>query len=156
MFLPTYLWKMWVLSTYHAVLTSKETAVAAVSAMREFNLNSNYINSKRKRMSHQHHSSGNSFNSSCNAIKIVKKWTMCFRARSEVLHWNIVDNINNLPTAKLDPQIIRDKLTKELKLERILDPFKEPPFQDLMCSLVGLVPKKDTDEMHMILHLSYP
>ena len=25
-----------------------------------------------------------------------------------------------------------------------------------MCSPMGLVPKKDTDEMHMIMHLSYP
>ena len=34
--------------------------------------------------------------------------------------------------------------------------FKDPPFPDLMCSPVGLVPKKDTDKMHMIIYLSYP
>ena len=62
---------------------------------------------------------------------------------------------DNLPTAKLDPQLIRDRLQKELQMGRMLGPFREPPFPDLMCSPVGLVPKKDTDEMHMIMHLSY-
>ena len=64
--------------------------------------------------------------------------------------------LENLPTAKLDPQLIRDRLNKEIQLGRMLGPFKEPPFPDLMCSPVGLVPKKDTDEMHMIIHLSFP
>ena len=58
--------------------------------------------------------------------------------------------------AKLDPQLIRDWLNKEIQLGRMLGPFKEPPFPDLMCLPVGLVPKKDTDEMRMIMHLSYP
>ena len=35
-------------------------------------------------------------------------------------------------------------------------PFKEPPFANLMCSPVGLVPKKDSEEMRMIMHLSFP
>ena len=59
----------------------------------------------------------------------------------------------NLPTAKLDPQLIRDRLRKEIALGRMLGPFNVPPFPDLMCSPVGLVPKKD--EMRMITHLSY-
>ena len=62
----------------------------------------------------------------------------------------------NLPTAKLDPQLIRDRLSKEINLGRMLGPFKQPPFKDLMCSPVGLVPKKDSDEMRMIMHLSFP
>ena len=62
----------------------------------------------------------------------------------------------NLLTAKLDPQLIRDQLNKEIQLGRMLGPFKDPLLPDLMCSPVGLVPKKDTDEMHMIMHLSYP
>ena len=53
----------------------------------------------------------------------------------------------NLPMAKLDPQLIRDQLNKEIALDRMLGPFKDPPFPDLMCSPIGLVPKKDTDEM---------
>ena len=38
----------------------------------------------------------------------------------------------------------------------MLGPFKDPPFADLMCSPVDLVPKKDSQEMHMIMHLSFP
>ena len=49
----------------------------------------------------------------------------------------------NLPTAKLDPQLIRDWLRKEIALGRMLGPFNVPTFPDLMCSPVGLVPKKD-------------
>ena len=62
----------------------------------------------------------------------------------------------NLPTAQIDPKLIQEKLAKEVRLGRMLGPFSEPPFMDLMCSPVGLVPKKDTDEMRMIMHLSYP
>ena len=63
---------------------------------------------------------------------------------------------DNLPTAKLDPQLIRDRLQKEIQMGRMLGPFQQPPFTDLMCSPVGLEPKKDTDDMRMIMHLSYP
>ena len=62
----------------------------------------------------------------------------------------------NLPMAKLDPQLIRDQLRKEIALGRMLGPFNIPPFPDLMCLPVGLVPKKDSDEMRMIMHLRYP
>ena len=63
----------------------------------------------------------------------------------------------NLPTAQLNPKLIRDKkLFKEISLKRMLGPFDTPPFPDLMCSPVGLVPKKDSQDMRMIMHLSYP
>ena len=35
-------------------------------------------------------------------------------------------------------------------------PIPRPPFPDLMCSPVGLMPKKDSDEMRMIMHLNFP
>ena len=38
----------------------------------------------------------------------------------------------------------------------MVGPFKEPPFPDLLCSPVGLVPKKESSELRMIMHLSYP
>ena len=38
----------------------------------------------------------------------------------------------------------------------MLGPFLEPPLDNLICSPVGMVPKKDSDKMHMITHLSYP
>ena len=62
----------------------------------------------------------------------------------------------NLPSARQDPQIIKDKLFKEVSLGRMLGPFNSPPLHNLMCSPVGLVPKKNSDELRMIMHLSYP
>ena len=38
----------------------------------------------------------------------------------------------------------------------MIGPFADPPFLDLICSQVGLVPKKDTTDLRMIMHLSYP
>ena len=56
---------------------------------------------------------------------------------------------------KSNLELIRDRLTKEIKLGRMWGPFNQPLFKHLMCSPVGLVPKKDTEEMRMIMHLSY-
>ena len=63
---------------------------------------------------------------------------------------------DNLSTAVQDPQLIKDKLQKEVKLGRMVGPFKEPPFPNLICSPVSLVPKKESSELCMIMHLSYP
>ena len=38
----------------------------------------------------------------------------------------------------------------------MVGPFPEPPFLDLICSPVGLVPKKELSDLLMIRHLSYP
>ena len=62
----------------------------------------------------------------------------------------------NLPTVQQNPQAIRDRLQKELKLTRMLGPFATKPFTDLICSPIGLVPKKNTTELRMITHLSHP
>ena len=62
---------------------------------------------------------------------------------------------DNLTMADQDPQVIRDKLQKEVQLGCMVGPFKEPPFPDLICSPVGLVPKESMDLL-MIMHLSYP
>ena len=42
----------------------------------------------------------------------------------------------NLPTAQIDPKLIQEKLAKEVRLGRMLGPFSEPPFMDLMCLLI--------------------
>ena len=62
----------------------------------------------------------------------------------------------NLSTADQDPQLIRDNLQKEVSLGHMIGPFPEPPFLDLICSPVGLVPKKESSDLCMIMHLSYP
>ena len=63
---------------------------------------------------------------------------------------------DNLPSASIKPELIRDRLMKEVKLSRMWGPFDTPPFKHLMCFPVGLVPIKDRDEMIMIMHLSFP
>ena len=63
---------------------------------------------------------------------------------------------DNLLTAAQDPQPIKDKLQKEVNLGHMVGPFSDPPFPDLICSPVGLVPKKESTELCMIMHLSYP
>ena len=61
---------------------------------------------------------------------------------------------DNLPLADIKPELIRERLHKEVQLGRMWGPFQEPPFEHLMCSPVGLVPKNDSEEMRMIMHLN--
>ena len=42
------------------------------------------------------------------------------------------------------------------KLGSMLGPFLVQPMDSLICSLVGMVEKRDSDEMHRITHLSHP
>ncbi len=51
---------------------------------------------------------------------------------------------------------VYDKLQKEIKLGRIQGPFKEKPFDNLIISPIGLVPKAQEGKYRMIHHLSYP
>lgn len=62
----------------------------------------------------------------------------------------------NLPSANKAPNIIRQKIAKELAAGRIAGPFKTPPFTNFRVSPIGLVPKKQPGEYRMIHHLSYP
>ncbi len=61
----------------------------------------------------------------------------------------------NLHSAFLHPEIIDKVLGKEITMDRIAGPFDEPPFADLHCSGLGLVPKDRTD-WRLIFHLSAP
>ena len=61
----------------------------------------------------------------------------------------------NLSSAKQHPNIMREKLIKEINRGRIAGPFSKKPFPTLQVSPVGLVAKKDGDH-RMIHHLSYP
>lgn len=62
---------------------------------------------------------------------------------------------NNLKSARLEPQLVEQKLNKEVSLGRMAGPFEVIPFPTLRVSPVGLVPKKDGDH-RLIHHLSYP
>lgn len=63
---------------------------------------------------------------------------------------------NNLRTALQQPDIVKEKIQKELAAGRIAGPFDNPPFENLKLSPLGLVPKKKPGEFRLIHHLSYP
>lgn len=49
---------------------------------------------------------------------------------------------DNLRSAKIYHQVLRDKMAKEVSSGRIASPFF-PPFSNLRISPLGIVPKKD-------------
>jgi hypothetical protein len=53
------------------------------------------------------------------------------------------------------PNLVRQKIDKELSMGRIADPFINPPFPTFRVSPIGLVQKKDGD-FRMIHNLSHP
>ena len=62
-----------------------------------------------------------------------------------------------MPSANLAPDILTEKITKEVLHHRVLGPFKQPPLPNLQCSPLGLVPKKgNPGKYRMILNLSHP
>ena len=61
-----------------------------------------------------------------------------------------------LISAMQNPDIVEDKLRKELDKGRIAGPFDSEPFPDFKTSLIGLVPKKTKGQFRLIHHLSYP
>lgn len=71
------------------------------------------------------------------------------------LSWSPVFS-DNLRSAREQPQVLRDKLAKEVELGRIAGPFPAPPFENLRVSPLGVVPKKEIGKFRLIHHLSYP
>lgn len=62
----------------------------------------------------------------------------------------------NLKSARELPDIITDKIQKEVTAGRMAGPFISPPLPNLIVSPIGLVPKKSPGEYRMIHHLSHP
>lgn len=62
----------------------------------------------------------------------------------------------NLKSASELPQVLRDKVQKEVALGRMFGPFLYPPFQNFRVSPLGIVPKKETGKFRLIHHLSHP
>ena len=62
----------------------------------------------------------------------------------------------NLKSALQYPNIVSQKIAKEVKLGRIAGPFSEPPFEKFTISPIGLQPKRQPGEFRLIHHLSYP
>ncbi len=61
----------------------------------------------------------------------------------------------NLSSAFLRPDVIDTTMRKEISLGRVAGPFDHPPFPNLRCSGLGLVPK-DGNDWRLIFHLSAP
>ena len=62
----------------------------------------------------------------------------------------------NLISAKEQPQVVDQKLVKELDALRLAGPIDTPPFPVFKVSPLGIVPKKTPGDFRMIHHLSYP
>ena len=61
----------------------------------------------------------------------------------------------NLMSAHQHPQIIDEALKKEVAENRMAGPYSTPPYSNLRCSGIGVVPKKDGG-WRLINHLSAP
>ena len=65
-------------------------------------------------------------------------------------------NSSNLKSALQQPDVVDNKLKKELAAGRIAGPFLIEPFHTFHCSPLGVVPKKIQGEFRLIHHLSWP
>lgn len=54
------------------------------------------------------------------------------------------------------PDVFLEKLRKEVALGRMGGPFPAAPFDDLVVSPLGVVPKKEPGKFRLIHHLSFP
>ena len=54
------------------------------------------------------------------------------------------------------PQVVKENIHKEMSLGRIAATFDSPPFPNLQCSPIGLVPKHEPNSFRLIHHLSFP
>ena len=62
----------------------------------------------------------------------------------------------NLPAALANPSIVSTNLEKEISLGRVAGPFDSPPFSNFQVSPIGIVPKKNSNKLQLIFHLSFP
>lgn len=63
---------------------------------------------------------------------------------------------DNLKSARDNPEVLRDKVSKEVSLGRMFGPFIDPPFRNFRVSPLGVVPKKEAGKFRLIHHLSHP
>jgi len=62
----------------------------------------------------------------------------------------------NLKSANTHPNVVQEKIDKELLEGRVAGPFDYPPFPKLRVSPLGLVEKHNSSDFRLIHHLSYP
>ena len=62
----------------------------------------------------------------------------------------------NLVSANENSEEVLRKIRAEVEKGRVGGPFEAPPFANMRCSRIGLVPKKAPGEFRLIHHLSWP
>ena len=62
----------------------------------------------------------------------------------------------NLVSANENSEEVLRKIRAEIEKGRVGGPFESPPFTNMRCSPIGLVPKKAPGEFRLIHHLSWP
>lgn len=62
----------------------------------------------------------------------------------------------NQQSVLLQQELIREKIMGEVHAGRVAGPFSSPPCASLVCSPLGLVPKKEPGKFCLIHNLSYP
>ena len=62
----------------------------------------------------------------------------------------------NLVSARQFPEIVLQKVQKEIDAGRAAGPFTVSPMKNIQISPIGVVPKKTPGEFRLIHHLSYP
>ena len=60
----------------------------------------------------------------------------------------------NLKSAREHPEVVSGYLAKECQLGRVGGPFEEPPFPNMQCHSIGVVPKKE--EEHFAPYSTFP
>lgn len=62
----------------------------------------------------------------------------------------------NLPSLTEHKNVAISKIQEEVRACRVAGPFNTPPFQQMHCSPLGLVPKHEPGDFRLIHHLSWP
>ena len=68
----------------------------------------------------------------------------------------VLKKSKNLTSVKENMEEVHRKMNGEIETGRVGGPFEAPPFDNLRCSPIGLVPKKVPGEFRLIHHLSWP
>ncbi|XP_053544942.1 uncharacterized protein LOC128635859 [Bombina bombina] len=64
--------------------------------------------------------------------------------------------VHNLKSAYQFPEVLQEKIDKEVRLGRMAGPFLSPPLENLVVSPLGIVPKREPGKFRLIQHLSHP
>lgn len=64
--------------------------------------------------------------------------------------------MGNLKSVGVYPQVMREKVFKEVEEGRVEGPFESPPFRNFRISPLGVMPKREPGSFCIIHHLSFP